>query len=496
MLRKNFLRILSDWVQDALGRHPDELERAANEFKFDTLIRFATSEKDEDTLAGLFGEWLVFDRKSACFNDVTGLEYFVKHNPLRVPENDMVEYRELLSFEAGFFIVKDTRMGVLMLEAMDGRLLEVHDVSMSMMATQGQTLWSRIARVGGVMHCVGSAGFSMSVSFGANMRSVIANEWGRIDARDAAAWFCDKKNIGEEGKRAMVAKQFLSEESAARAFDAALADCGMQKMLSHKTVKCWVGDNRRFSPTFPMKALQGLMPEDISKPQTRRLMNTLSAYQNALPRREHGGKSPNEKALSSSEFGKQFDVEFFSLDRYWKMAQEAHEHIRAHDAKAALVGFEKTVRLLLKDSVPLFAAFRIFANAAVACFNHQNELKRGLGEALVRAALRLNPQYEFGRKLKEQHIDTYANLSAAPRKDWKMLRKINDFIYLDGERQYARSVFSKYERFITETCGVSLNRKSQEQTTIYNKEGGEVKIGRNDPCYCGNGKKYKKCHGV
>jgi preprotein translocase subunit SecA len=24
----------------------------------------------------------------------------------------------------------------------------------------------------------------------------------------------------------------------------------------------------------------------------------------------------------------------------------------------------------------------------------------------------------------------------------------------------------------------------------------EVKIGRNDPCPCGNGKKYKNCHGA
>ncbi|WP_407192079.1 SEC-C metal-binding domain-containing protein [Citrobacter freundii] len=23
----------------------------------------------------------------------------------------------------------------------------------------------------------------------------------------------------------------------------------------------------------------------------------------------------------------------------------------------------------------------------------------------------------------------------------------------------------------------------------------EKKIGRNDPCYCGSGKKFKKCHG-
>ncbi|MEK7532659.1 MAG: SEC-C metal-binding domain-containing protein [Patescibacteria group bacterium] len=25
---------------------------------------------------------------------------------------------------------------------------------------------------------------------------------------------------------------------------------------------------------------------------------------------------------------------------------------------------------------------------------------------------------------------------------------------------------------------------------------GSNKIGRNDPCHCGSGKKYKKCHGA
>jgi uncharacterized protein YecA (UPF0149 family) len=24
----------------------------------------------------------------------------------------------------------------------------------------------------------------------------------------------------------------------------------------------------------------------------------------------------------------------------------------------------------------------------------------------------------------------------------------------------------------------------------------EPKVGRNDPCFCGSGKKFKKCHGV
>ena len=35
------------------------------------------------------------------------------------------------------------------------------------------------------------------------------------------------------------------------------------------------------------------------------------------------------------------------------------------------------------------------------------------------------------------------------------------------------------------------NRKWAEQV-----KRDEPKIGRNDPCYCGSGKKYKKCHGA
>ena len=36
-----------------------------------------------------------------------------------------------------------------------------------------------------------------------------------------------------------------------------------------------------------------------------------------------------------------------------------------------------------------------------------------------------------------------------------------------------------------------LREKTQAQQTNKNK-----KIGRNDPCPCGSGKKYKKCHGA
>ena len=39
----------------------------------------------------------------------------------------------------------------------------------------------------------------------------------------------------------------------------------------------------------------------------------------------------------------------------------------------------------------------------------------------------------------------------------------------------------------------SENKETNSSPTPYKREG--EKIGRNDPCPCGSGKKYKKCHG-
>ena len=43
------------------------------------------------------------------------------------------------------------------------------------------------------------------------------------------------------------------------------------------------------------------------------------------------------------------------------------------------------------------------------------------------------------------------------------------------------------------TRATSPSRRSSKSTTPFIRSG--TKMGRNDPCYCGSGKKYKKCHG-
>jgi len=44
------------------------------------------------------------------------------------------------------------------------------------------------------------------------------------------------------------------------------------------------------------------------------------------------------------------------------------------------------------------------------------------------------------------------------------------------------------------TCAACTARAA-EQRRFNDFHGSQGKIGRNDPCPCGSGKKYKKCHG-
>ncbi|MDP2842044.1 MAG: SEC-C metal-binding domain-containing protein, partial [Acetobacterium sp.] len=50
----------------------------------------------------------------------------------------------------------------------------------------------------------------------------------------------------------------------------------------------------------------------------------------------------------------------------------------------------------------------------------------------------------------------------------------------------------EWDNFFTEEQRIELEKEYKRSKTVVN----EVKVGRNDPCPCGSGKKYKKCCGL
>lgn len=61
---------------------------------------------------------------------------------------------------------------------------------------------------------------------------------------------------------------------------------------------------------------------------------------------------------------------------------------------------------------------------------------------------------------------------------------------LDAKAEYLYTI-EEWDEILSAEKKEEIKKAAKESRTVRN----EVKIGRNDPCPCGSGKKYKKCHG-
>ena len=65
----------------------------------------------------------------------------------------------------------------------------------------------------------------------------------------------------------------------------------------------------------------------------------------------------------------------------------------------------------------------------------------------------------------------------------------------EGHRMF-KTLLDTIESNIVQTIlRVSLKPQNEGFTKSLNSESGNQKVGRNDPCPCASGKKFKKCHG-
>ncbi len=108
-----------------------------------------------------------------------------------------------------------------------------------------------------------------------------------------------------------------------------------------------------------------------------------------------------------------------------------------------------------------------------------DHLKEGIG---LRGYAQKNPLTEY----KKEGFDLFSNLMARIKEETtEYLFKVQ----VNQEVEMPEELISK-PRGIVEHRGVS--EASKKQVTVRRDE---EKVGRNDPCPCGSGKKYKKCHG-
>ena len=495
MLKTGFLGLLSNWVSEQTAKDEAVMNKATQRFGLEKHLAHAD---ETEKILGLFSEWLVFDYQQDIFGGRTGLGFFTEQNPLHLPKEEIDAYTDMRSFEVGLFSVKaiERGKGITLVSLASGRECFVHDVNASLSLRDNETVWTRIASVQGLYHSVGSIFFVMPMRVKSGMREVIAGWKKNSYNAKAATSFAANPREREHNDPP-------SYEASLQKFKNALEKCGMTGFFSIETFTEWVSDETKYDMDFAPHALDCLTPDTAAFKDTAGLIRVAGEFTKNIPRKSLKGKTPNEAKRAMIEKGEagDWETDVFSKEKYIKALERANEYMAEGEFEKSYKAFEQVIRDLLKDKLPFFHAFRVYANAAVCCF-HKGDVQ--LGDALLDASLRINPLYDFAARQKERYALQYdptrvADFQTLPKKGQRMLRSMMDDMQKTGKRMYQHRVFSKYEKFLKE-LGVSLAYRTNTKTSIYSfdKDGKPTKspkVGRNDPCLCGSGKKYKKCCG-
>ena len=110
-----------------------------------------------------------------------------------------------------------------------------------------------------------------------------------------------------------------------------------------------------------------------------------------------------------------------------------------------------------------------------------DHLKEGIG---LRGWGQKTPLIEY----KREAFDMFRDMMDQIRRD-----VVRHIFHLNVERFDERAIEAKREKELDELNLVSGESQNEPKKPV--QRDGD-KVGRNDPCPCGSGKKYKKCHGA
>ncbi len=205
---------------------------------------------------------------------------------------------------------------------------------------------------------------------------------------------------------------------------------------------------------------------------------------------------PGLEATLQSEFG--LDMSITDLVKSHEeldaegIARNVQERVNAHfDAKESGVGAD-TMRALEKHVM-----LTVLDQSWKEHLARMDYLRQGI---YLRGYAQKQPKQEY----KKEAFELFSNmLEDVKREVVTMLSRVRirsdeEVAALEAaERQQVQARLSQSQFQHQDAGGYSADEEAAqvEAAQVAQGQGGEPKIGRNDPCPCGSGKKYKHCHG-
>jgi preprotein translocase subunit SecA len=178
-----------------------------------------------------------------------------------------------------------------------------------------------------------------------------------------------------------------------------------------------------------------------------------------------------------------------TLDRLWM------DHIDALDVMRAGIGFRAVGQ---RDPLVEFKneAFFLFDQLKAAIQHYTvDALLKLLRDQVTLTVQRPEPQHKIPQNL-HTNADELAKLSGQAKSDASNERTKAVQSRKSGTTGGHRRPHTSTGRHNTITASHPHTNSGKQNPTTASHANGIAKVGRNDPCPCGSGKKYKKCHGA
>jgi preprotein translocase subunit SecA len=227
---------------------------------------------------------------------------------------------------------------------------------------------------------------------------------------------------------------------------------------------------------------------------------------------------PEDEAIQNSLISKSLEsaqekIEGFHFDSRKHVLE--YDDVMSHQRK---IVYERRRKMLFGDKEYLHVLSEELANMSEESKNVFEEKKRAMGEenfleALRRIALQTTDMLWMDHLEMMDYLRNSVRLRAYGQRDPLVEYKREGLkLFREMEDAWKENITSFVKNITTDILAAEERRMEQAKmameravlesgasfggvaaSTAKNEEG--EKIGRNDPCYCGSGKKYKHCHG-
>jgi hypothetical protein len=419
---------ISKIIESALTREDAVISVALGIFFKDNPIDISSSsDPDSQIELGLFNEWVIFDYKFKGYKNY--LDKYIQTNPDYLDNEQLEEYKILNSTQRYrlFSIEKiSPELGLMLKDILNGKDDFVFDKALTRQVKIGMQIFLRIGEVEGQLEVI-SSDTKLTPQLRPNFIEDISELLEHINPFKLNTLFFSNPSEKYQQENILNEPKIIDKGASELALSKLLREYNIYPFATTKMISKWIFDSTHGSNINMEYAtiIVGLMDDSShSLKNIEKLLTALNSFYIHQPQQALNGRTPLEMSMIYPKEGRfindiAVNTVNFSRD-YFKHLSNAEQFASNFLPEESLAEYAIFFDELLKNYSTIPFLYRLLANKANMHFM-AGEPEKGL--YFLDKALSLNPNYDFGIKLKNSYDNGELDIDIQVGIDYKRQKR-------------------------------------------------------------------------